>query len=102
MKKYKYKREHFDSQEQYDSFRGKRTEWQKKWLRKFEDSNPEHKERRLLRQRLYSYYHYHTDCRQSFKDWLKHHLHVEDLKSVSLDRLRVLAKQKLNILKTSS
>lgn len=100
MNRNKYKREHFDSHEEYDRFRGKRTQWQKKWLNKFEEANPEHRERRLLRCRLYDYYYRHTDYKQSFADWLKENLHVDDLKSVALERLRVLVKQKLNYLKT--
>ena len=90
MKKYKYKREHFDSQEQYDSFKGKRTKWQKSWLDKFESANPEHKERRLLRQRLYSRYYHHTDCHQSFAEWLRETLHIDNIKAVSLERLKAL------------
>ena len=87
MKKYKYKREHFNSQEEYDHFRQNRTRWQKKWLEKFEKANPEHKERRLIRQRLYSKY-YHSDSRESFTEWLKKNYGITDIKTIPLDNLR--------------
>ena len=89
----KYKRDHFDTQEEYDRFRNKHTKWQKSWLDKFEKSNPEHRERRLLRQRLYSRY-YHTDSRLSFKEWLKEIFYIDNIKTISLERLRVAAKKK--------
>ena len=88
MKKYKYKREHFASQADFDRFRENRTNWAKKWLRKHEEANPEHRERRLLRQCLYSRYHYNTDCRQSFNDWLKEAYGIEDIRAVPIEQLR--------------
>ena len=99
MKKYKYKREHFGTQEQFDRYRKRQAKAQKAWLNKVEEANPEHKERRLLRQRLYRHYHYYTDCRQSFVDWLKDVCHIDSLKDIQIDLLRDLVKQKLNNLK---
>lgn len=88
MKKYKYKRDHFDNQEQFDNYRKRQAKAQNRWLKKAEELNPERRERRLLKQRLYSRYHHHTDCRQSFAEWLKEVFHIEDIKSVTLERLR--------------
>lgn len=88
MKKYKYKREHFDTQEQFDRYRERQARSQKKWLRKYEELNPEHRERRLLRQRLYSRYHHHTDLRQGFAEWLKKTYDIDDIKSVTAERLK--------------
>ena len=90
-KKYKYKREHFDTQEQYDRFKSNRSRWQLTWLRKHEEADPEYKERRLLRQRLYSRYYWHGDGRQSFPDWLKEQYDIEDIKAIPLERLREVA-----------
>lgn len=89
--KFKYKREHFETQEQFDSYRDRQNQSQKKWLKKHEQSYPEHRERRLLKQRLYSRYHYHTDCRQSFREWLKETFYVEDITEVPIEKLRTLA-----------
>lgn len=90
MKKYKYKREHFDTQEQYERFRAIRAKSQKKWLKKFEQDNPEHRERRLLRQRLYSRYYWCTDGRKTFKEWLQEMFYFDDINAVSTERLKAL------------
>ncbi len=88
---FKYKREHFGTQEQFDRYRERQARAQKKWLKKLEELNPEHRERRLLKQRLYSRYHHHTDCRQSFADWLREKFHIENIKQVAIERLRTMA-----------
>ena len=94
MKVYKYKREHFETHEQFDRYRKRQTIAQNRWLKKLEKLNPEHRERRILTQRLYSRYHYHTECRQSFTDWLKEIFNIDDIKSVTIERLRVIARRK--------
>ena len=88
MKKYKYKREHFTSQQEYERFKKIKTKAQRRWLEKSESDNPERRERRLLRQRLYSRYYWHTDGRQSFADWLLKEYGIDDIKILSLDELR--------------
>lgn len=87
MKHYKYKREHFETQEQFDNFRKGRAKAQKKWLKKHELANPEYKERRVLRQRLYSRY-YHSGYKESFAHWLKEVHQIDDMKHISLLALR--------------
>lgn len=90
-KKYKYKREHFDTNEEYASFRKRATAGYKKWLEKHEKEHPEYKERRILRQRLYSRYYWHGDGRQTFAQWLEENLGIEDIRVVPLEDLRVIA-----------
>lgn len=90
-KQYKYKREHFDSQDAFLHFRRRCADAQKKWLRKSEQDNPEKRERRILRQRLYSRYYWHSDGRQTFADWLMEKYSIEDIKEVSMDYLRSCA-----------
>lgn len=90
-KKYKYKREHFDTQQEYDNFKNRMSKAQKRWLEKSEADNPEKRERRLLRQRLYSRYYWHTDGRQSFADWLLEKYAINDIRQVSLEDLREYA-----------
>lgn len=90
-KKYKYKRDHFDTQEDYERFKENRTRWQMTWLRKFEQSHPEYKERRLLRQRLYSRYYNHSDGREPFADWLCRTQGIEDIRTFPIERLRKVA-----------
>ena len=97
MRKYKYKREHFETQEEYNRFRYNRTKWQKEWLARSEKENPERRERRLLRQRFYSRYYYHTDCSMSFGQWLLETYGIEDLdKYPKAFLVYKLAKVKLN------
>ena len=88
-KQYKYKREHFATQQEYEHFKNRMNEAQKRWLEKSESGNPEKRERRLLRQRLYSRYYWHTDGRQSFADWLLQECGIVDIKTLSLDELRL-------------
>ena len=90
-KKYKYKREHFATQAEYEHFKNRMTSAQKRWLEKSEQGNPEKRERRILRQRLYSRYYWHPDGRQSFAEWLVEKYGIADIRSVSLDDLRVIA-----------
>lgn len=90
-KKYKYKREHFENQWQFECFRDMRCKAQKRWLKNKELSDPEYRERRLIRQRLYSRYHYHTDCRKEFSLWLLENYCIECFKTTSLDYLRKIA-----------
>lgn len=90
-KKYKYKREHFDTQEQYDRFKSNRSRWQLTWLRKHEEADPEYKERRLLRQRLYSRYYWRSDGRETFADWLSKTCAIEDIITIPIERLREVA-----------
>ena len=87
-KHYKYKREHFDTQQEYDRFKSRINKAQKRWLEKSESLNPEKRERRLLRQCLYSRYYWHSDGRQSFADWLQKEYGISDIKPLSLDELR--------------
>ncbi len=93
MKKYKYKREHFSSQEEFERFKKGRTEAMKKWIRKRDSASTEFHERRILRQRIYSRYYWHSDGRQSFADWLLQKYGIEDIKKVSLEDLRVIGKK---------
>jgi len=90
-KQNKYKREHFDSQDDFLHFRRRCAEAQKKWLQKSEQENPEKRERRILRQRLYSRYYWHSDGRQTFAGWLLEKYSIEDIKQVSLSDLRSCA-----------
>ena len=90
-KQYKYKREHFDSQDDFLHFRQMRTEAQKKWLARSEQDNPERHERRILRQRLYSRYYWHSDGRRTFADWLLEKYAIHDIKEVPIEDLRVYA-----------
>lgn len=90
-RQYKYKREHFATQAEYEHFKKRMTDAQKKWLKKREDVNPEFRERRLLRQRLYSRYYWRTNGRQSFADWLREKYSICNLRLVSIDDLRALA-----------
>ena len=92
-KQYKYKREHFDTQLEYEHFKKRMNEAQKRWLEKSESCNPEKHERRLLRQRLYSRYYCQKDIRQSFSDWLLQECGIVDIKSLSLDELRLKAEK---------
>ena len=87
-KQYKYKREHFNTQQEYDRFKSRMNKAQKRWLEKSESENPEKRERRLLRQRLYSRYYWQTDGRQSFSYWLLKEYGIDDIKTLSLDELR--------------
>ena len=87
-KQYKYKREHFNTKQEYDRFKNRMNKAQKRWLEKSESENPEKRERRLLRQRLYSRYYWHSDGRQSFSDWLLKECGIADIKALSLDELR--------------
>lgn len=93
-KAYKYKREHFSSQEEYERFRKRMTSAYKRWLNKHESKDPLFREFRLLRQRLYSRYYWHSDGRLSFKDWLKDKYAIEDIKNVPIDVLRDIASSK--------
>lgn len=88
-KQYKYKREHFSSQQEYEHFKSRMNEAQKRWLEKSESCNPEKREIRLLRQRLYSRYYCQKKIRQSFADWLLQECGIVDIKSLSLDELRL-------------
>ena len=88
QKKYKYKREHFASQQEYEHFKSRKNEAQKRWLEKSEFGNQWKRERRLLRQRLYSRYYWHSDGRQTFAEWLVIEYGIEDIKALSLDDLR--------------
>lgn len=91
MKKYKYKREHFQTQEDFDKFRKVRSRAQIKWLNRKEEKNPSLRERRILKQRLYSRYHYRTDCRKSFAQWLRETCGINDIKRIPLEELREAA-----------
>lgn len=88
MKKFKYKREHFDTQEQYDAFKRRNTKSRKTWLNKRELLNPELRERRIIRQRLYSLYYNHTDFKTSFRDWLKEEYDIDDINAIGIELLR--------------
>lgn len=88
-KQYKYKREHFDTQEGYEHFKKVRTEAQKRWIAKH-DNDPEFKERRILRQRLYSRYYWHSS-RQTFAEWLLEKHGIECIKTIPIERLREIA-----------
>lgn len=99
-KRYKYKRSHFSSDEEYERFRIRSVKAQKRWLKKREDSDPEYRERRILRQRLYSRYYYTTDCRVTFRDWLEEEHGISDISRIQIGDLREIA-QKLNYLKIS-
>lgn len=90
-KQYKYKREHFDSQDAFLHFRRRCADAQKKWLARSEQDNPEKHERRILRQRLYSRYYWHSDGRQTFADWLLEKYSIHDIKEVPIEDLRVYA-----------
>ena len=87
-KQYKYKREHFDTQQEYDRFRSRHTEAQKRWLEKSELTNPKKRERRILRQRIYSRYYWHSDGRQSFAEWLVIKYGIADINALPMDELR--------------
>ena len=87
-KQYKYKREHFDTQQEYDRFKARMNKAQKRWIEKSESASPEKREWRLLRQRLYSRYYWHSDGRQTFAEWLAIEYGIEDIKALSLDDLR--------------
>lgn len=89
QKQYKYKREHFATQEEFLHYRERKARTQKKWLTKSEQQHPERRERRILRQRLYSRYYWRSDGRQSFADWLLKNYEIADISMVSLDDLRV-------------
>ena len=89
MRKYKYKREHFNSQEEYNRFRSNCTRWYKKWLCKHEQEFPEYRERRLLRQCLYSRY-YRSDCRKSFCEWLVEEYGIVDIRTIPTEQLRAI------------
>ena len=90
-KKYKYKREHFSTSEEYADYRKRATAYYRKWLDKHESENPEHRERRILRQRLYSRYYWHGDGRQTFAEWLMEKFSITDIREVSIEALRVYA-----------
>ena len=90
-RKDKYKREHFNSNEEYQHFRKRTTRNFRKWLDKHEEENPEHRERRILRQRLYSRYYWHTDGHQRFAEWLNEKYGIEDIRKLSIEDLRVYA-----------
>ena len=45
-KQYKYKREHFNTQQEYERFKARMNKAQKRWLEKSESANPE--KRKLL------------------------------------------------------
>lgn len=87
MKKYKYKREHFDTQEQYEAFKRRNTKSRKTWLNKRELLNPELRERRIIRQRLYSRY-YWSGSRHTFAEWLLEEYGIESISTIPIDRLR--------------
>ena len=92
-KQYKYKREHFDTQQEYERFKARMNKArmnkaQKRWLEKSESASPEKREWRLLRQRLYSRYYWHSDGRQTFAEWLVIEYDIADIKALSLDELR--------------
>lgn len=97
---YKYKREHFNTQQEYDRFKDRQNKAQKRWLKKSESVNPEKRERRLLRQRLYSHFYYYTDGRKKFADWLLEIYGIKDIKCLTIEELKIHAEQKLNYLKT--
>lgn len=88
MKKFKYKREHFDTQEQYEAFKRRSTKSRKTWLKKHELLNPEHRERRIIRQRLYSRYYNHTDFKKNFREWLKEEYDIDDINVISIEMLK--------------
>lgn len=88
---YKYKREHFSTQEEFERFKSRTCRAVKKWLFKTESANPEKKERRILRQRLYSRYYIRCSCNQSFREWIKDVYGVEDIRTVSIEILRAIA-----------
>lgn len=88
-KKYKTKREHFDSQKEFDYYRSKRSFWQKTWLDKYELTHPEHRERRLIRARLYRRY-YNSDCRKTFHEWLAEKYQIDNIKEADIEYLRSL------------
>lgn len=90
MKKYKYKREHFASQQEYERFKDRMNKAQKRWLEKSDSASPEKREWRLLRQRLYSRYYWHSDGRQTFSEWIFIEYGISDIKTISLDELRQL------------
>ena len=87
----KYKREHFDTQQEYERYRNRKNEAFKRWLKKSELKNPKKKERRILRQRLYGRYYSKTDGRQTFPNWLLETYGISDIKTIPLADLRVLA-----------
>lgn len=87
-KQYKYKREHFNTQQEYERFKARMNKAQKRWLEKSESASPEKREWRLLRQCLYSRFYYHTDGRMKFADWLVIEYGITDIKALSLDELR--------------
>ena len=90
-KKYKYKREHFNTQQEFDRFRNRMNVAQKRWREKAEAANPNKRELRLLRQRLYSRFYYHTEGRKKFSDWLFETYGITDIKSLTIDELKVYA-----------
>jgi len=96
-KKMKYKREHFDTDEDFKRFCKGNSERILRWLKKTEEKNPEKRERRLLRQRLYSRYYCRMDYRHTFSDWMKEKYGVADIKTLSVEELRGLCEQKLNL-----
>ena len=91
MTRYKYKREHFATQEEDDRFLEKHAAAVKRWYHK---ESPERKERRLLRQRLYSRWYNSTDFKESFRDYLIS-VGIDDINTEPISRLRHFAK-KLN------
>jgi len=87
-KKYKYKREDFETQAQFDAFRQRSAQAKLRWLEKCEKLNPEHRERRLLWQRLYSRYYYRHTNEMTFQDFLKTEYGIEDRSKITVEELR--------------
>ena len=84
----KYKREHFATQEEFDRYRKRVSEAHLRWLSKREGANPELRERRIMRQRLYSRYYWRYDGKQTFSQWLDTEFGVKDISSIPIEELR--------------
>ena len=92
MKKYKYKREHFSCTGKYLRFKERVAVAQKKWVSHSEENNPEKRERRLLRQKLYSRYYRNTNVRKTFVEWLHENFGISNVMTMPLEDLRIIAK----------
>ncbi len=90
----KYKREDFSSQEDFLKYRRLSSMYKMRWLNKREETDEEHREFRILRQRLYGRYYYQCSEKISFAEYLHKYYGVEDIRTISLERLRKVAKSK--------
>lgn len=88
-RKYKYKREHFDSQEGYEKYSAMQSESHKRYYLKHKDEeDPVHREKRLLRQRIYNRWYFGTDMSKSFEEFLQDY-GITDLGTMSVEQLRL-------------